>query len=36
MGGNAEYLGAEPAVSLMNRAAPEESRGGPISYSDAD
>jgi hypothetical protein len=31
MGGNAEPLGAEPVVFLMNRAAPEES-SDPINY----
>jgi hypothetical protein len=28
--------GAAGAASKMNRTAPEQSRGGPINYSDAD
>jgi hypothetical protein len=35
MGGNAEPLGAEPVVFLMNRAAPEES-SDPINYSTGE
>lgn len=34
MGGNAEHLGAEPAVAMINRGRSEESRGSPFIQTD--